>query len=118
MENEFAPYELAVKLEKLGFDKPCFKRYKKFCNGNARLDNINGYQMYTNEGVICSIPAPLYQQAFDYCLRNIKTGYGYVCIVKDLDGLTLKSLNNGVERVLIEDASNTEMLEELLKITK
>lgn len=30
MEKEFAPYELAVKLEELGFNEPCFAYYRIF----------------------------------------------------------------------------------------
>ena len=52
MEKEFIPYEQALKLKELGFDKECLKRYyEKELVGNG------GY--FPN-----SIKAPLYQQAF------------------------------------------------------
>ena len=51
MEKEFVPYELAVKLKKLGFDEPCFKSY-----GTDGLLNENDHEMY--------LSAPTFSQAF------------------------------------------------------
>ena len=45
MENEFVPYELAVKLKELGFDEPC----------------MSSKDMNNSKGLI---QLPLYQQAF------------------------------------------------------
>jgi hypothetical protein len=61
MENEFVPYELAVRLKALGFDEPCFVYY--------RASNENK-PAYPNHGVIqnsvCGngITAPTFSQAF------------------------------------------------------
>lgn len=63
MEKEFVPYELAVKLKELGFDKPCFGCYlddKYLCKElTERQDYFAGQEA----------SAPLWQQAFD-CFRN------------------------------------------------
>jgi hypothetical protein len=56
MTQEFVPYELAVKLKKLGFDEPCFGYYNyngsHFFKFKPRTDDKN------------LTKAPLYQQAF------------------------------------------------------
>lgn len=49
MENEFVPYELAVKLKELGFDEPCFKVVE-----GGPID-IFPYE---------KLNVPIYQQAF------------------------------------------------------
>jgi hypothetical protein len=60
MEKEFIPYEQALKLKELGFDKECLKRYyEKELVGNG------GY--FPN-----SIKAPLYQQAFRWFREEYK----------------------------------------------
>jgi hypothetical protein len=69
MNKEFVPYELAVKLKQLGFDKPCFGYYKKTSLGN---DSQNLVIQQTEIGFynVILIPehtrilAPLFQQAF------------------------------------------------------
>ena len=56
MENEFVPYDLALRLKALGLDEPCFGYYnmkKKFNMGN-----------YTTKHWKSTCLAPLYQQAF------------------------------------------------------
>jgi len=71
MKEQFLPYEEALALKKLGFDKPCFSDYlyhrdtKKFVL--IGLDywceqNIEQYDRTGNK----RISAPLYQQAFDW----------------------------------------------------
>jgi hypothetical protein len=42
MEKEFVPYELALKLKKLGFDEPCFGLYE-----HGKL----GYSFSTSQGI-------------------------------------------------------------------
>lgn len=54
MEKEFVPYELAVKLKELGFDKDCLGVYYNK-DGNVR------FNLGTEKG-----DAPLWQQAFDW----------------------------------------------------
>ena len=53
MEKEFVPYELAVKLKKLGFDEECLSYYF-----NKQLS----FGSKTAYGEV--VEAPLYQQAF------------------------------------------------------
>jgi hypothetical protein len=56
MTREFVPYELAVKLEKLGFDEPCIATH-------GYLD----LYINTDEG---HLKAPLFQQAFRWFRAN------------------------------------------------
>ena len=51
MNKEFIPYEQALELKELGFDKFCFFDY-------------DSEKKITNKWAIGLIPAPLYQQAF------------------------------------------------------
>lgn len=78
MNKEFIPYEQALALKELGFNKPCFKAYFKY-NSNkiellSPLSNTYGEgHLFTNsdeiyseygDGAKCS--APLYKQAFGW----------------------------------------------------
>ena len=57
MEKEFVPYELAVKLKALGFDKPCFGLYAP----PSKTVFLHHYGLLTAKEQVL---APLYQQAF------------------------------------------------------
>jgi hypothetical protein len=64
MEKEFVPYEIALELNRLGFDEPCFKGYTE-----EYKTLINFSNNHTNTSVKNTLPtkpftAPLYQQAF------------------------------------------------------
>jgi len=64
MEEQFVPYELALKLKELGFDAPCLGFY-------TELENLVIKENVKNQD--CSqdkCTAPLWQQAFDW-FRNI-----------------------------------------------
>jgi hypothetical protein len=59
MEKEFIPYELALRMKKLGFNEPCFGSYRA---GSHQLDIIESGNILSN----FTIFAPLYQQAFRF----------------------------------------------------
>lgn len=68
MENQFVPYELAVKLKELGFNEPCFARFRR---GIFQLNVLGKPHKYnSNEVVEGDISAPLWQQAFDWFRVN------------------------------------------------
>jgi hypothetical protein len=76
MEKEFVPYELALRMKKLGFDEPCFGYYDvdegysigyAFCYSDRELQPEIGYS------------APLFQQAFRWLLPQID-GEFKVCL--------------------------------------
>ena len=58
-ENEFIPYEHALALKELGFDKHCFWYYVLETNGDYKL-----YDKCEVKTYFTYIEAPLYQQAF------------------------------------------------------
>lgn len=59
MEEEFVPYELAVKLKKLGFDKPCRSRYlyDEFQHSSITVD-------FNSKNIPTWTSAPTLSQAF------------------------------------------------------
>lgn len=62
MENQFVPYELALKLKELGFDEECLDFYSNENNCLFNNDPINEDSIHIGAG----IPAPIWQQAFDW----------------------------------------------------
>ena len=75
MENQFVPYELAVKLKGLGFDEECFGYYnsKGTLRYQGQVEPLGGMdvQEMSNEVVnskYCS--SPLWQQSFDWFRGN------------------------------------------------
>jgi hypothetical protein len=71
MENEFVPYEQALALKELGFDKPCFGYYSgtgNYIGEEGKMNsNCNKLGMHS---VYCT--APLYQQAFRWFREKCK----------------------------------------------
>lgn len=61
MENQFVPYELAVKLKELGFDDKVFANYLKGDFGYIDISN-----RFFGEKLEDIVKAPLWQQAFDW----------------------------------------------------
>jgi hypothetical protein len=71
MENQFVPYEFAVKLKELGFDEECLAVYKRDGSELATLDyidyeNLKGCSNSCLVGYWYNVSAPLWQQAFDW----------------------------------------------------
>jgi hypothetical protein len=70
MEEEFVPYELALKLKEKGFDETCIAYYNK--NGVFyAMGSITGFQRSFFGGFVPNLnkkltAAPLWQQAFDW----------------------------------------------------
>ena len=87
MTKEFVPYELAVKLKELGFDKPCFGYY--LCKNSAfgvRLEiTTNWIDLLPYDSSSCK--APLYQQAFRWFREkhNLRGFIGFRPNVKQFD---------------------------------
>jgi hypothetical protein len=61
MNTEFIPYEQALTLKELGFDKPCFGYWK---SKNWLIQEKTRTDGYTHADQEC--PAPIYQQAFKW----------------------------------------------------
>ncbi len=76
MEKEFVPYQQALELKELGFDKPCFGLWN-LNNGKYEVDII-GVCQYSKEFKYREVLAPLYQQAFRWFREkyNLREQYG------------------------------------------
>jgi hypothetical protein len=77
MKKEFVPYEIAVNLKELGFDKPCFTYYglnnvenKLFFDidpDDGELTELNQNQFYQNNlSEVGRISAPTWKQTFKF----------------------------------------------------
>jgi hypothetical protein len=67
IEKEFVPYDLVLRMKRLGFDEPCFNLYDfKTKELMYEIPNIGEVEMfkYDNHNKTNHISAPLYQQAF------------------------------------------------------
>ena len=79
MEKLFLPYELALKLKEMGFDKSCFGSYSQ--KETLLYFGINSYK--NSDGLLT---APLYQQAFTWLFQKLDFYYPYLSIVIFSDG--------------------------------
>jgi hypothetical protein len=76
MEKEFIPYEQALALKELGFNKKCCAAYYK------KFDNEIGYHKVHRDFnfVSLTVSAPLYQQAFRWFREKYKI---FSCIMTE-----------------------------------
>ena len=135
MEKEFVPYEQALALKGLGFDKPCFAYYEvsnNLVNGYRirylEHEDANPAKQPSNEDCL----APLYQQAF----RWFREKYKLDSYIKHLYKSTIKvgyyfniDKENGIEYNSMEgtldygyfktyEEAELECLNKLIKIVK
>ena len=68
MNKEFVPYEQALALKELGFDKPCFRWYDERWGDDLQQDKYNTNKDLFMTDLDCS--TPLYQQAFRWLLKH------------------------------------------------
>ncbi len=66
MENQFVPYELAVKLKELGFNEPCLKAWGKTYASDKEYKLDEDYCTHNWNEYNKVYSAPLWQQAFDW----------------------------------------------------
>ena len=68
MEKEFVPYDLALRMKRLGFDEPCIARYnvpgELITSGCYSDSSIMHLVVEQNDICEAHILAPLFQQAF------------------------------------------------------
>ena len=67
MEKEFVPYELSLRMKRLGVDENCFGTYGKLNNYELHLFKQPRFIDYEHAN---SCVAPLYQQAFKWFREN------------------------------------------------
>jgi hypothetical protein len=122
MEKEFTPYELALELEQLGFDEPCFAYLKpNVLTYEITIGEFNEFEYHS---------APTYSQAFrwfrekysldvtfrkmDYGPESQFTGY-YFSIYK---GNELIDIHGADKKGKLYEDSELECLKKLIEITK
>ena len=82
MKKEFIPYEQALALKELGFDKEiCFGRWTTYPDGEGFLDTTKHSIYQGRDDLNRQCLAPLYQQAFRWFRE--KYGYYYEIFVDD-----------------------------------
>jgi hypothetical protein len=80
MENEFLPYELAVKLKALGFNEPCFGYYYTLNGKDWKFAEKTEYWKLDDEiniGGKFTLLAPTFSQAFRW-FRDDHSIYGII----------------------------------------
>jgi len=80
LEKEFIPYEQALELKELGFDKPCLGYFDKEDENSLKCDVV-----YDNK----NLSAPIYRQAINFL---------YICSNKQID-IELKGSDTHEERI-------------------
>jgi hypothetical protein len=84
MQNEFLPYDRALKLKQLGFDEPCFVLYKA-SNSNQLAYAPHGITTNSqlSQGDSSNIAAPTFQQAFRWFREEHDLHYQLVPFFSD-----------------------------------
>lgn len=100
MKKEFLPYKLAVQLKNLGFNEECL--------GSFTIED-NSLQLVDMYNLPSVVKAPLWQQAFDWCLNKIPKYSIRICHNK-----TGEILSNGNTISLFDDLE--ECLEKLIEL--
>jgi hypothetical protein len=91
MKKEFVPYEQALALKELGFDKEiCFGRWTTYPDGEGFLDTTKHSIYQGRDDLNRQCLAPLYQQAF----RWFREKYDLVCIITFDDDVKGKWFGN------------------------
>jgi len=122
MKHLFVPYELAIILKEKGFDEPCFGWWHVV--NTPELKDIYDVDYFLvikdNWNSECQvIPAPLYQQAFDWIFKKLDFMYPYMSIemFSDGSGMWYHPADDGKDNKLEIDFDNiNEAIEEALKL--
>jgi hypothetical protein len=140
MKNEFAPYELALRMKTLGFDEPCFGFYK-LGNINIYYGTIlqgqnhkfrNNTQLNFYGDLKEKISAPTYSQAFrwfreKYDLYPSINIYNdkWLCLIKstvqseiEVSGYIVATINNGHPTFETYEEAELACLEKLIEIVE
>jgi hypothetical protein len=109
MKTEFIPYEQALELKELGFDKPCFGLYHN--DKTFYPTQCKSHDQF--HGQVCS--APLYQQAFRWFRE--KYGLNYVIVKAESWFYTINGCNTQEGFNTYEEAE-LACLNKLIEIVK
>lgn len=70
MKEQFIPYEQALVLKELGFDKGCLAYYLTHGNNKLMPMSSSGLEFILHDSTKAYCSAPLWQQAFDWFLQK------------------------------------------------
>lgn len=133
MKEQFIPYDLALELKDLGFDKECLGYYdheKKLIYNQNQLRNQEDFTVNNQKdcGIYaCRILAPLWQQAFHFyrekynLLGNMIYSYGCVYsfqIDSKFPDRTVAGLDPLEDYYHNYEGARLECLKQLIKIVK
>lgn len=113
MTKEFAPYELAVKLEALGFNEPCFAYYRIF-DGYPKEYTFGYFDEPKRYESNIMVFAPTFSQAF----RWFREKYGLCIVIKPIDDKKLELGYNLLKNGLMMGSHLTYEEAELDCLTK
>jgi hypothetical protein len=111
MEKEFVPYEQALALKELGFDKPCLGGYIRFRgSGTFELAFYKYRNVDFNTTSNIYVSAPLFQQAFRWFRESKNGSYNHLDFIYEYmkdDSITYEEAELACLRKLIEIVKNT-----------
>lgn len=127
MEDQFVPYELALKLKELGFDEPCIMYYNNddYLNIGTDDDYWGDYTGFIKWNSMPNSPwkpfkpltsAPLWQQAFDWFREKYGLYYGILNSNEYWAGKRIGGFPTGVSNSYEE--ARLECLKQLIKIVE
>ena len=95
MNEQFIPYELALKLKELGFDEECFNVYDElgFIQDEKKMDELN----------LIKLNAPLWQQAFDWFRKEKGFDSWVIPIYYIENGKSFKKYTYIIEPVIFDE---------------
>ena len=89
IESNFVPYQIAVDMKSIGFNKPCFGFYRKEKLYLCDYKNVN-------EEKISIISAPLYQQVFRFFREKYMLS-GEIYIFKNIWNFDIEDIKNSMQ---------------------
>ena len=148
MESLFCPYEQALELKDLGFDKRCFTTYTPKHLGNElsnpfnidldefnelkssfTLINLPNKAFVKNSECVNCVSAPLWQQAFDWFRQehglysHVRESYAFDNTLEFVTQINGSYVNHGIEdkpinRFETYEEAELECLKKLIEIVK
>jgi hypothetical protein len=106
LEKEFIPYEQALALKELGFNKPCFGLYHN--DKTFYPTQCKSHDQF--HGQVCL--APLYQQVFRWFREKYQMIFCYEpCLKKDLTYIFFIYIEKTGEKVFVVESKYDEQAE-------
>jgi hypothetical protein len=131
MEKEFIPYEQALALKEMGFDKPCLGYYVGL--GDSKEDPFKLVQIQSEKGQFewtdNVYHAPLYQQAFRWFREKYEIHSSVFWVEMEgfiywnyrysyLNGRQVESVNRSITFFDTPEEAELECLKKLIEIIK